>query len=86
MSYHSGPLFVGALTLLVFAAGIVFVGHLAYRARIAREEAERAPPAPPVEGYVAELRRLNVLVEQRAAEARETLLRARETVRRGVKG
>lgn len=71
--------------LLALAAGVIVCGYFAYAARVAREEMERRPKLAPVD-HVAELRRVNVLIEQRAREATLVAGRARDAVQRQTRG
>jgi hypothetical protein len=74
-----------ALMLAIVAAGILLIGYYAYAANAARADAA-ARPAPAAVDHVAELRRINVLIEQRAQEAAATATRARDAVRRQTRG
>lgn len=71
---------------LLLGALVIGVGYLAYRARVARQEAPieemlAAGPDP-----VEELARLNDELEAEVAEARASLDRTRETMERGLRG
>ncbi len=69
--------------LLGACAAVLYAAHQAYRARIQREL--QGPPGPPID-YAREMQLINEKIAHIALEARETLERTRETVRRGTKG
>jgi len=73
------------LPWIAIAAAIVYAGHAAYQAKLAREEAAAAPvvagPDP-----ADELERVNTELAKLATQTRQTLESAREAMRRGLKG
>ncbi len=82
-----GWLFAGLflLPVILLVAGVIGVGYLAYRARVAREEAPvqelMADPDP-----TQELSEINHELEALAAESSELLDRTRVTMEKGLRG
>lgn len=67
----------------ILAGAILYAGYAAYQADVARRATPppRAGPAP-----LDEMRRINAELGRAAAESRQTLEAARETLRRGLRG
>lgn len=82
-----GWLFAGVFLLpaLLLAAGILWVGYLAYRARLAREEAP-AQELMADEDPADELTEINDELERLAGEAAASLERTRKTMDEGLRG
>lgn len=82
-----GWLFAGVVLLpaLLLAAGVLFVGYLAYKARVAREEAP-AQELMADEDPAGELTEINDELQQVAEEAAASLERTRETMDEGLRG
>lgn len=80
-----GPLHMLAMMspFLAFGAAAVYVGWLAYGARVAREN---APPPYDRKAPLDELARINAQLAAEARAGRETLAKTRDTLRRGIKG
>lgn len=73
------------LPFVALAFAVVYVGYVAYDARLTKERLAREPP---FDGRAA-VRDLAAANDQITREARETqalLARTRETLRRGIKG
>lgn len=83
--YHYLELAWAFLPFVALAAAIVFVGWLAYDARVARQT-RGAPALYDREAPLRELSRLNALLAAEARAARATLAQTRDTLQRGIKG
>lgn len=71
---------------LILAASALYVAYLVYDTRQARAERARNPPPAAGPDPLAELRAVNAQMTDQMAEGRVTLEKARETLRRGIKG
>lgn len=72
-----------SLVVLGMAFASIYVGYLAYQARVAREQASTSVRGP---DPIVELSRVNEQVQRELAAASATLERARDAVQRGVRG
>lgn len=70
------------LFLLAVCGAVVYGAYQSYTARRIRES---RPPGDAVD-YVREMSRINAQLSKSATESREALEKARDTVRRGIKG
>ncbi|MHB8605808.1 MAG: hypothetical protein ACYDCK_11190 [Thermoplasmatota archaeon] len=82
---------IGALVTIALVAGvIVYIGKLAYDARLAREAAARRADAdrarPLGTDPLAELERTNAAIAAELTSSRATLEATRETLKRGLRG